>query len=77
MDLIGIVLQEKVLTLMSAMKVKIICFGMKDKQLFYFTKWVDFLLYLFYIMVKFIFNISTKIIFYLFFKIINIIKILI
>ncbi len=73
MDLIGIVLQEKVLTLMLAMKVNTICFGMKDKQLFYYTKWVDFLLYLFYIIVKIIFNISTKNIFYLFFKIINII----
>lgn len=46
MDQIGTVLLEKALIHLSAMKASIICFGMKDKQLFYFIKWVEFLYYL-------------------------------
>ena len=42
MDQIGTVLLEKALIHLSAMKASIICFGMKDKQLFYFIKWVEF-----------------------------------
>ena len=43
MVLIGIVLLVKALILMSAMKVKIICSGMKDKLLFFYIKWVDYI----------------------------------
>jgi hypothetical protein len=40
---IGIVSLVKALILMSVMKVKIICSGMKDKQLFFYIKWVDYI----------------------------------
>lgn len=42
MGLTGTVLLEKTLILMLVMKVNNTCFGMLDKLLFYYTKWVDF-----------------------------------
>ena len=41
MDQTGIVLLENSLIPLLATKAKITCFGMKDKQLFYYIKWGD------------------------------------